>query len=166
MIAMLALLSVTLATAAPPTRDWPQWGRSPTYTSFNPVHDTSPAASSPGNATSTLAALAAKEWTFTAGDRVVGSPAVYAGRVWFGSDDGHMYVDARERGRKQVTALAWDVLRVFFVACCVRLHPMHSPVSPSTCLPVYPLSLPVVSVLPFEGTAPTNPPGPSSGAST
>ena len=84
MIAMLALLSVTFATAAPPTRDWPQWGRSPSFTSFNPVHDT-------------IAAVAAKEWTFTAGDRVVGSPAVYAGRVWFGSDDGHMYVDERER---------------------------------------------------------------------
>ena len=97
MIAMLALLSVTFATAAPPTRDWPQWGRSPSFTSFNPVHDTIPAASSPGTTLAAFAAVAAKEWTFTAGDRVVGSPAVYAGRVWFGSDDGHMYVDERER---------------------------------------------------------------------
>jgi len=56
--------------------DWPQWGRNPQYTSYVNV----PSSSSPHRT----------EWTVKAGDRVVGSPAVGLGRVWFGSDDGYM----------------------------------------------------------------------------
>lgn len=55
--------------------DWPQFGRSPNFQSYNGVGDDG------GHS----------EWEFDAGDRVVGSPAVAAGRIWVGSDNGNMY---------------------------------------------------------------------------
>ena len=72
--------------------DWPQWGRDPSFHSFSAVHDTAAPAAARG-----------AEWSFAAGDRVVSSPAVVGERIWFGSDDGHMYCLNRTTG-----ALLWS----------------------------------------------------------
>tara|TARA_B110000208_G_scaffold153787_1_gene186145 strand:+ start:69 stop:1334 length:1266 start_codon:yes stop_codon:yes gene_type:complete len=69
------MLNLIVATST--TTDWPQWGRTPTFHSFSSV-TTAPASPRPA------------EWSFNAGDRVVGSPAVVGERVWFGDDDGYM----------------------------------------------------------------------------
>ena len=76
---LLGLVGGCAAKLAP--GDWPMWGQNAKYASSKDVSDAK--------------AGDREEWTFTAGDRVVGSPAVALGRVWFGSDDGAMYcVDA------------------------------------------------------------------------
>ena len=71
--------------------DWPMWGQNALYSSFKDVNAS--------------AAAGRAEWSFTAGDRVVSSPAVALGRVWFGSDDGKLYCLDAKTG-KQVWA--WE----------------------------------------------------------
>ena len=88
-VVLAAGLAACAAELAP--GGWPMWGQNALYSSFKDVH----AATAVGRA----------EWTFTAGDRVVSSPAVAFGKVWFGSDDGKLYcVDAKTG--KQVWA--WE----------------------------------------------------------
>ena len=82
-MALLHLLAIA-AIAQPAPRDWPQWGRNPQQQAFNPVPP---------------ARRALREWTFTARDRVVSSPAVAFGRVYAGSDDGHLYAVDAASGR-------------------------------------------------------------------
>eukprot|EP01147_Barroeca_monosierra_P008364 gene8364-904_t len=55
--------------------DWPQFGRSPNFQSFNDVGNDG------GHS----------EWTYNVHDRVVGSPAVGGGKVFVGSDDTKLY---------------------------------------------------------------------------
>lgn len=72
----LSFLLWSLALVVDAVKDWPQFGRTPDYHSYTDVGDSS---------------AVGEEWTFNAKDRMVGSPAVLLGRVWIGSDDGHMY---------------------------------------------------------------------------
>ncbi|EDQ92802.1 uncharacterized protein MONBRDRAFT_21943 [Monosiga brevicollis MX1] len=78
--------------------DWPQFGRTPEYQSFNNVSNEG-----------TLA-----EWSFNAHDRVVASPAVAGGRVWVGSDNGNMYCFEQATG---------DLLWVYKTDGAVRSSP-------------------------------------------
>eukprot|EP00045_Choanoeca_perplexa_P009577 m.92673 g.92673 ORF g.92673 m.92673 type:complete len:391 (-) comp14954_c0_seq1:1323-2495(-) len=76
MLKMFVLLSLLAVAAAQLHQgDWPQFGRTASFISFNGVSSTS----------------SGKEWTYNVGNRVVASPAVAAGRVWTGSDDGYLY---------------------------------------------------------------------------
>ena len=63
--------------AQPATADWAQWGRNPQQQAAHT------AAARP--------AAILSEWQFNASDRIVSSPAVAFGRVYVGSDDGHLY---------------------------------------------------------------------------
>lgn len=54
---------------------WPQWGLDAMHSSYQYVEYTNEDR---------------EEWNYTAGERVVGSPAVAFGRVWFGDDTGTM----------------------------------------------------------------------------
>ena len=73
--AALVLFSAACVRAQLHAGDWPQFGRNTAFLSYNGVGNDG------GH----------EEWVFDAGDRVVGSPAVAAGRVWVGSDNGNMY---------------------------------------------------------------------------
>jgi outer membrane protein assembly factor BamB len=75
--ALVFILLPLSQAVGPPRHDWPQFGRFADYQSFSHVKDD--------------AAAGTTEWMYTAADRVVGSPVVGFGRVWFGSDDGNMY---------------------------------------------------------------------------
>lgn len=66
-----------MAVAQLATKDWPQFGRTSNFQSFK---DVGPKASPEHD-----------EWTFTAGSRVVASPAVVNGLVYAGSDDGTIF---------------------------------------------------------------------------
>ena len=57
--------------------DWPQFGRAPDFRSWT--------------ATGPNASPKHKEWTYTAGSRVVASPAVFKGVLYSGSDDSNIF---------------------------------------------------------------------------
>eukprot|EP00043_Microstomoeca_roanoka_P025736 m.9707 g.9707 ORF g.9707 m.9707 type:complete len:402 (-) comp5799_c0_seq1:1466-2671(-) len=72
LMAATALLTVNAQLHA---GDWPQFGRSPTFNSYNGVGNNG------GHA----------EWSYNVGDRVVASPAVGGGKLFVGSDDSYLY---------------------------------------------------------------------------
>ncbi|KAA0156533.1 hypothetical protein FNF31_05886 [Cafeteria roenbergensis] len=72
LVAIAATASAQLA-----TRDWPQFGKSPSFQSYS----TAGPSASPSHS----------EWTFNAGDRVVASPAVVGDMVYAGSDNGNIF---------------------------------------------------------------------------
>jgi hypothetical protein len=116
-----AIVLATTALAQPATKDWPQWCAigSPTVLSRTGVQACRHSLSlllpsrhrgrNPQQQSAHTDAAAAnhsqKEWTFKAADRVVSSPAVAYGRVYVGSDDGHLYCLDAATGR-QVWAFA------------------------------------------------------------
>jgi len=75
-VLVAVFLCIFLSVTEADKLDWAQWGRNPQFSSninvstSNTPHERS-------------------QWNFTAGDRVVGSPAIGFGRVCFGSDDGY-----------------------------------------------------------------------------
>lgn len=85
MLKGLVYVTLVVGSSGEKTLDWPQFGRTSDYHSFNNVSD---------------ADAKGEEWTFKANDRMVGSPAVALGRAWLGSDDAHMYCLNKDTGKQ------------------------------------------------------------------
>lgn len=82
---LVAIALIATASAQLHSGDWPQFGRSPNFRSYN---------GAPDNSTH-------KEWTYDVKNKVVASPAVGDGRVVVGQycskDGGHAHCAVRKR---------------------------------------------------------------------